>query len=61
MIEKLPKFFPSEPIPTEPIHEGVSVVVGHSFRDLVLNNSNDVLLELYAPWCGHCKQVDLFD
>jgi protein disulfide-isomerase A1 len=35
----------------------VTVLTGKSFADLVLNNSNDVLVEFYAPWCGHCKNL----
>ena len=44
----------SEPIPES--QEGpVTVVVAHSYKELVTNNEKDVLLEFYAPWCGHCK------
>jgi len=44
----------SEPIPEK--QEGhVQVVVAHNYKDVVINNENDVLLEFYAPWCGHCK------
>ena len=46
----------SEPIPEK--QEGpVTVVVAKNYQDLVIDNKKDVLLEFYAPWCGHCKAL----
>jgi len=55
--DRLTAYFKSADIP-ETNDEPVKVVVGNSFEDLVINNDKFVLLELYAPWCGHCKQLD---
>lgn len=35
----------------------VIVLKGESFKELVLDNDKDVLVEFYAPWCGHCKKL----
>ncbi|KAK4416639.1 protein disulfide-isomerase [Sesamum alatum] len=49
-------FIRSEPVP-ETNDEPVKVVVRDSLQDAVFNSGKNVLLEFYAPWCGHCKQL----
>lgn len=35
----------------------VTVVVAHNYDEIVLDDKKDVLIEFYAPWCGHCKAL----
>jgi len=54
---KVKRSLKSEPIPDS--NEGpVKVVVGNNFQDTVLSKDKSVFLEVYAPWCGHCKKLE---
>ncbi|PVD19713.1 hypothetical protein C0Q70_20204 [Pomacea canaliculata] len=53
---KLEPYLKSEPIP-ESNDEPVKVVVAKNFDEIVNNDDKDVLIEFYAPWCGHCKNL----
>ena len=51
----LKPFLKSQEVPEQ--NEPVVVVVGKSFNDVVMDDNKDVLIEFYAPWCGHCKKL----
>ncbi|XP_069481275.1 protein disulfide-isomerase A3 [Ambystoma mexicanum] len=53
----LKKYLKSEPVPES--NDGpVKVVVAENFDEIVNDDSKDVLIEFYAPWCGHCKNLE---
>ncbi|XP_028757057.1 protein disulfide isomerase-like 1-4 isoform X1 [Neltuma alba] len=55
--DKLKPFYKSDPVPDN--NDGdVKIVVGDNFDEIVLDESKDVLLEIYAPWCGHCQALE---
>jgi len=50
-----PRYIRSEPIPET--QGPVTILVGKTFEDIVMDETKDVLVEFYAPWCGHCKKL----
>jgi protein disulfide-isomerase-like protein len=49
----------SEPVPHSPAAPGgIVTVVGQTFDKLVVQSEAWVLLQVYAPWCGHCKLLE---
>jgi len=57
MAGNAPEYIKSAPKPKS--NNGpVKVVVGTTFDEIVNDPENDVLIEFYAPWCGHCKSLE---
>ncbi|CAN6336363.1 unnamed protein product [Urochloa humidicola] len=39
------------------VPSSVVVLTPETFDSIVLDETKDVLVEFYAPWCGHCKHL----
>jgi len=53
-----PRILRSAPLPLKTRGgSAVREVVASNFLEVVMDRSKNVLLEFYAPWCGHCKNL----
>ncbi|WZZ81774.1 hypothetical protein YC2023_102346 [Brassica napus] len=58
LADKLKPFYKSDPVPETQNDGDVKIIVGNNFDEIVLDESKDVLLEIYAPWCGYCQSFE---
>ena len=54
---KARQYIKTDPIPSSN-DQPVKTVVGASFNDEVIKKNKHVLIEIYTPWCGHCKRLE---
>ncbi|KAJ6648562.1 Protein disulfide-isomerase [Pseudolycoriella hygida] len=54
---KLKQHLLSQELPEDWDKTPVKTLVSTNFDEIVFNKDKDVLVEFYAPWCGHCKAL----
>jgi protein disulfide-isomerase A1 len=54
---KVPRQYLSEKLPKDWNDYPVKMLTGDNFEEVLKDKSKNILVDYYAPWCGHCKAL----
>ena len=55
---KLTPYLKAAPVAEDWDDAAVKAISSSQWEDVVLDPSRDVVVEIYAPWCGHCQKLE---
>ena len=57
ILAKKAKPYYKSAVAAQEMEDGVRILTGDTFDEIVMDSKKDVFVEFYAPWCGHCKKL----
>jgi len=55
--DEVPRYYHSEETPEDWDNYNVKLLTGYNFEAVLKDTTKNVLVDYFAPWCGHCKEL----